>query len=529
MMKRLILLAAGALSCAAYGEEASAINATANLDKQFQTIESFTASDAWSGNFIGKFFADDKKEKLAKWLFSQKYGEDGSPEGIGLSMWRINIGGGTWEQEGADIFPIQRRAESFLTKDGKKYDWSKAAGQQWFMKKAKELGCESFLLFSNTPPVQMTQNSKGYKDAADFKSNLRPDMYDDFAEYMATVAKHFVDEGYNIDYISPVNEPGWRWSTNAQEGSPWLNPEIKRLAIELDKSLLKRGLKTKQLLCEAEGINYLYEKDSYLKNRKNINKNPEEDLPCDQIRAFFDPDSKDYIGYLKTLPRKIGAHDYHTHNSNEEILSTRQKLKECTDKYGVQFLQTEWCLLPGVVCKDDMPRKNPSDMDISLLMAKLIHTDLVHAGAPSWGYWKAFEINGDHALTGVYPKNGDICQGGSVFTRKKLWVLGNYSFFVRPGWKRVELSGADNLGRVFASAFMSPDGKKVAVVAVNVSYEPADFNFSLEGKGAENLKKVSAFMTNESANLTNLRIDPKFDGKRTFKLSPRSATTLLFE
>ena len=121
MMKRLILLAAGALSCAAYGEEASAINATANLDKQFQTIESFTASDAWSGNFIGKFFADDKKEKLAKWLFSQKYGEDGSSEGIGLSMWRINIGGGTWEQEGADIFPIQRRAESFLTKDGKKY------------------------------------------------------------------------------------------------------------------------------------------------------------------------------------------------------------------------------------------------------------------------------------------------------------------------------------------------------------------------------------------------------------------------
>ena len=66
MMKRLILLAAGALSCAAFGEEAPAINATANLDRQFQTIESFTASDAWSGNFIGKFFADDKKEKLAK-------------------------------------------------------------------------------------------------------------------------------------------------------------------------------------------------------------------------------------------------------------------------------------------------------------------------------------------------------------------------------------------------------------------------------------------------------------------------------
>ena len=267
-MKKTIYSIATAAAVLSAANAAQTVCVSANLDKKFQTIESFTASDAWSGNFIGKFFADDKKEKLAKWLFSQKYGEDGSPEGIGLSMRRGNIGGGTWEQEGADIVPIQRRAESFLSKDGKSYDWSKAAGQQYFMKKAKEYGCESFLLFSNTPPVQMTQNGKGYKDAADFKSNLRADCYDDFAEYMAEVAKHFEGEGYNIDYISPVNEPGWKWSTNAQEGTPWLNPEIKRLAVELDKSLGKRGLKTKQLLCEAERVDYLYGSDAYLEGRK---------------------------------------------------------------------------------------------------------------------------------------------------------------------------------------------------------------------------------------------------------------------
>ena len=516
------------IACYARGAETD-ITVKIDPGKTFQTIDGFAASDAWSGNFIGKFFAEDKKEKLAKWLFSQKYGEDGSPEGIGLSTWRVNLGGGTWEQEGADIIPFQRRAESFLSKDGKSYDWSKAAGQQYFMKKAKEYGCESFLLFSNTPPVQMTQNGKGYKDAADFKSNLRADCYDDFAEYMAEVAKHFTGEGYAIDYISPVNEPGWKWSTNAQEGTPWLNPEIKRLAVELDKSLNKRGLKTKQLLCEAERIDYLYGSDAYLEGRRKINKNPAEDMACDHIRAFFDPDSKEYIGHLKSLPRKIGAHDYHTHTSNEQIVSTRKKLKECADKYGVQFIQTEWCLLPGVACKDGMPQKNPSDMDISFLMAKLIHTDLAHVDAPSWGYWKAFEINGDHALTGVYPKDGDICQGGNVFTRKKLWTLGNYSFFIRPGWKRIELTGADDLGGVFASAFASPDGRKVAVVAANASYEPADFDFSLSGKGSDGLKKVSAFRTSESSDLANQHIDPKFDGNRKFRLAPRSVTTLLFE
>ena len=132
-MKKTIYSIATAAAVLSAANAAQTVCVSANLDKKFQTIESFTASDAWSGNFIGKFFADDKKEKLAKWLFSQKYGEDGSPEGIGLSMWRVNIGGGTWEQEGADIVPIQRRAESFLSKDGKSYDWSKAAGQQYFM------------------------------------------------------------------------------------------------------------------------------------------------------------------------------------------------------------------------------------------------------------------------------------------------------------------------------------------------------------------------------------------------------------
>ena len=508
---------------------ADVIEAKLDTDKKYQTIENFTAADAWSGNFVGKFFSEDQKGKLAKWLFSQKFGEDGSPEGIGLSMWRVNIGGGSWEQEGADIEPIHRRAESFLTKDGKSYDWTKAAGQQYFMKKAREYGCKDFLLFSNTPPVQWTKNGKGYKSVADFKSNLREDCYDDFAEYMADVAKHFVDEGYNIRYISPVNEPGWRWSTNAQEGTPWLNPEIKKLAIELDKSLLKRKLDTKQMLCEAERVEYLCGTEVYLESRRKINKNPEADIAANQIQAFFDPNSKDYIGYLKTLPKKIGAHDYHTHKTNEQILSTRKAVKAKADEYGLQYIQTEWCLLPGVVCKDGMPQKNPSDMDIALLMTRLIHTNLVHANVPSWGYWKGMEIKGDYALTAVYPKNGDLSQGGCVESKKLLWSLGNYSFFIRPDWKRVDLTGADDLAKVYASAFISPDGKKAVVVAGNITYEPQQLKISVAGKEAQVFKKVSAFRTSVSANLSKIGICPKFEDGKTFELAPRSMTSFLLE
>src|SRR5574344_1074847 len=100
----------------------------------FQEMQYFTASDAWSGGFVAKYWENTEKEQIAKWLFSQKTDEAGNPQGIGLSLWRVNLGAGTFEQDGADIQPIQRRAESFLTVDGKHYDWGKCTSQQYFMK-----------------------------------------------------------------------------------------------------------------------------------------------------------------------------------------------------------------------------------------------------------------------------------------------------------------------------------------------------------------------------------------------------------
>ena len=73
--------------------DATKLDVSINPEKTFQTIDNFTAADAWSGNFAGQYFAAPQKEQIAKWLFSQKLGADGNPEGIGLSMWRFNIGG----------------------------------------------------------------------------------------------------------------------------------------------------------------------------------------------------------------------------------------------------------------------------------------------------------------------------------------------------------------------------------------------------------------------------------------------------
>ena len=76
----------------------SSYKVTVNPNICYQTIADFGSSDCWTADFVGKYFSDAEKEKSAKWLFSQEMDADGNPEGIGLSMWRVNLGAGSAEQ-----------------------------------------------------------------------------------------------------------------------------------------------------------------------------------------------------------------------------------------------------------------------------------------------------------------------------------------------------------------------------------------------------------------------------------------------
>jgi hypothetical protein len=53
-------------------------------------------------------FSAIAQQKVADYLFSQEFDASGNPVGIGLSIWRVNLGAGTLEQAGADIYPYLR-------------------------------------------------------------------------------------------------------------------------------------------------------------------------------------------------------------------------------------------------------------------------------------------------------------------------------------------------------------------------------------------------------------------------------------
>ena len=499
---------------------------TINPDIRHQRMEFFGAADAWSGNFVGKYWAPERKAEIADWLFSQETDPSGNPVGIGLNIWRVNLGAGTLEQPDADIYPYQRRAESYLTVDGKNYDWGKCAGHEYWMAEAVKRGSNYFILFSNTPPVQYTLNGKGYS-ADGLRANLREECYDDFASYLATVAKHYMDKGWNVPYISPINEPQDGWDTPRQEGSPWRNSELKRMMIALDAELSKESCfdNLRIQLGETCRLKYLYES-----HPRYTDKFGEAEAPNWVVRSFFDEKSPYYIGNLRHLKRAVYAHAYHDVRSSEKMRNVHRLAGEECRKYGVEYNMSEWCLLPGARKKNiegfskDWYSANYADMQAGLLMARIIYSDMVDSNAASWSYWKGMELRGDHALIALHAKEGDIFRGGDVKANKLLYALGNYSFFIRPNYQRVALSGADNLSEVAATAYLSPDGKRLVAVYVNNTFEKKAVEVALPKALRKQIASSKMYITDERNDLSAHEMADAM----AFSINARSVTTIVY-
>ena len=208
-----------------------------NKKIKYQEIDNFSASDAWRMDFIGKNWPKEKKEQIADLLFKRDFDKHGNPIGMALSNWRINIGAGSYEnREFKEVSSTWNRTECFLSPDGT-YDFSKQAGQQWFMNAARERGVNNFLFFTNSAPYFMTRTGSTLSSDNKF-INLQEDKFDDFARFLVKSAQHFKNNGFNINYISPLNEPNVDWHTNSfQEGTFATKEDIYKMVVELDKAI----------------------------------------------------------------------------------------------------------------------------------------------------------------------------------------------------------------------------------------------------------------------------------------------------
>ncbi len=477
-----------------------------------QVIHGFGASDAWSCQFVGKNWPDVKKNQLADWLFSTNM-ENNNPKGIGLNIWRFNIGGGSAEQGGSSgIGDEWRRAESFMTSNGE-YDWSKQQGQRWFLKAAKQRGAEHFIGFVNSPPIALTKNGKAYSSNRQ-QFNLPADNYEPFANYLADiVVKTKENDGIEFNYISPFNEPQWDWTDGGQEGTPAQNSEITAVTKIIDKVFADKSISAKLEIPESGQLNYIYEYD----NRPGRG---------EQAREFFDKTSSNYIGDLPSVAKKIAGHSYYTtwplSRLEQTRLSVKNELNSITDP--IEFWMTEYCILEN---NDEISGGDRDlGMNMALYVARVIFADLTLGNANSWQWWLAISPYDykDGLVYIDYNKND-----GQIFDSKTLWALGNYSRFIHSGMKRVGISRSDGRGDgqtldgLMSSAYVSNDKSKATVVVIN--YGQTTIPIKLKLQDISNSGQFKIYLT-DGKQENDLAYSGTLSSEDVYDVPPRSVVTI---
>lgn len=107
----------------------------------------------------------------------------------------------------------------------------------------------------------------------------------------------------------------------------------------------------------------------------------------------------------------------------------------------------------------------------ALLMAKAMHSDLTTRNLNAWHLWWLYESGNS---------GGCLYDTGSKVWTKRLWVMGNFSRFVRPGFMRVSTSGTAPSG-VLISAYINPTNKSVSIVAINQNNSSTPVSFYISG------------------------------------------------
>ena len=434
-------------------------NHTLEIDiaTEFQTIDNFGASDCWSFQMLGGWFTP-KKEEIADLLFSTE-------NGIGLSAWRFNIGGG---KLGNRISHPWRSVETFEVSEGV-YDWTKQANETWFLNAAKDRGVDQFIAFVNSPPARMTKSGFTNCDNGLGSTNLKNGYETQFATYLADVLIHFRDSvGIDFNYVSPINEPQWEWNESNQEGNRASNDDIKSVVNSLYDVLQSKNIDTDILVTESGDIPSWHSESGISQEYgKTYGKYLTELYSDESINS--------------KISNVIGGHSYWSDLVDTKLIQDRIAFKIRLLSYfdkGWKYWMTEYCQLQGP--NNEGGNGRDLTMETALNIARVIHFDLTVTNASAWQWWTAVspEDYKDGLIYTNYFSPGD---NQTIIESKTLWALGNYSRFIRPGSKRVECFGAADKHDLMASAYTDSANGNLIIVAVNVTDNEKNINFDITG------------------------------------------------
>jgi O-glycosyl hydrolase len=480
------------------------IHIAVDLADEKQTISNFGASDGWNTEMIGKYWPLEKKEKLAGLIFSTGKDADGNPSGIGLSSWRFNIGAGTAEQgDSSRISMESRRTEGFLEPNGT-YDWTKQAGQQWFLEQAAKIYNVHHLIgWQNSPPVRYTYNNLGFREyGAPMATILKNEHFGDFGYFLADVVQHFDSAGIHFHFISPLNEPQYPWSpahaggTVTQEGTPWTNQEIHDVVTAISRVFDERNINTRLFICEAGAITHLLRGTGHAEN---------------QLYNFWDPASPLCLTGEHAFADIVSYHSYWNDYGNP-LVDERNELRDRTDQLDPvpELWQTEYSMM-GEGYRGGYPGSHLlTEMECGLSLARVMMADLNIAGTSAWQWWTMFEygkFGGESRFCLIEAFTNKEKTDGVYHPNKLFFTFGNFSHFIRPGMTRLGTSRSDNVplylesSNLSFSAYSNDARDHLVVVAVNPTAYAREVSLALENAGDRIAGNICLYLTDQYNNL----------------------------
>ncbi|MGN1202959.1 MAG: glycoside hydrolase [Eubacterium sp.] len=387
---------------------------------KIKRIKGFGVSSAWWSPQI----SDDKTaEEITELLYGNS--------GLKMNIYRYNAGGGH-EEGNLRISNPWRRAESFMEKDGT-YNWDKDQNAVNVMRKALDKGnIDTLIFFVNSPHFTHTVTGQTSGGFTEYFSNLAYDKYNAFAKYLIDIAEHFISVGYPVKYISPINEPQWKWGGDHvwQEGCHYEPEEVKNCFLAFTKELDRR-----------RSCLRLY--------------GPESGSITDHTKEYYS-----LLAGEPLIMKYLDAFAYHSYGSDDNPQNKIEFGKWAKENVKTHRLDmSEWCELP---CRHDT-----DSVESALIMARIIGEDLIYSAADSWTAWVGAN-QWDNAI-----RDGKCYSDGLIAAKDdfsdyhismRYYAMAHYSKYIPKNSISLDIGYITSRGfSVFA--FAAPDGKKILVVS----------------------------------------------------------------
>ncbi len=392
-----------------------------------QVIEGWGGSLCWWANIMGGY-SDSKIKTICDWITDPN-------TGLNMNIFRFNIGGGDdpthnhMRGDGGNM-PGYRASATAA------YDWTQDANQrkilqQLIASRIARFGSNDIQLvaFSNSPPYWMTRSGCSAGSVEGNVTNLKSDMFDDFADYLTEVVRYYHDSlGISFNYLEPFNEPdgGWWKAFGNQEGCFFSHN---------DQIVMIRELYAK--LSEKNMLSYC---------RITANDANSIDAGLSAMQAYKN------AGDIVPKIDLVSVHSYHG--------SRRNELYNWTVTNNKKLWQSESGPL-NVGGTNEFQIMTISDRIITDLRemkcSAWIDWQLAADGSPTWGL-----------IVGEYSNlQNPVTRAISYYVRAQ------FSRYIKPGYRIISSSAFNSI------AALSPNEKELVIVVSNKEQMTQNFNFDL--------------------------------------------------